>query len=279
MKTQKLFIKDLSVDFKHSSAYLECYISDYMDYAKFTGERYPRPALMIIPGGGYGYCSDREALPIALRFICEGFNTFVLRYTCKQKYPAPHKELTFFINYLREHQKEFDITDDNISLIGFSAGGHLVGSYSLYYKELGEELGLDISNLKPLGIVLAYPVINVGEFSHLETRDIITNKEKELMDKLSIEKHVTNDYPPTYIFTTLTDTVVPPKNTFEMIEALKRNNVKYLSHIFEVGHHGGSLYTRGVYHEFNDEHLEAINNRVWVDEASDFLFSLIKGEK
>ena len=61
--------------------------------------------------------------------------------------------------------------------------------------------------------------------------------------------------------------------------SLKRNNVKYLSHIFEVGHHGGSLYTRGVYHEFNDEHLEAINNRVWVDEASDFLFSLIKGEK
>ena len=42
----------------------------------------PRPAIVICPGGGYAFTSDREAEPIALRFLDLGFQTFVLRYSC-----------------------------------------------------------------------------------------------------------------------------------------------------------------------------------------------------
>ena len=40
-----------------------------------------RPAVLIMPGGGYHAVSDREAEPIALRFANRGYAAFVLRYS------------------------------------------------------------------------------------------------------------------------------------------------------------------------------------------------------
>ena len=38
-----------------------------------------RPAVLVIPGGAYKFCSDREAEPIAMAFCARGYNAFVLR--------------------------------------------------------------------------------------------------------------------------------------------------------------------------------------------------------
>ena len=40
-----------------------------------------RPAMLVVPGGGRRYCSDREGEPVALAYMAQGFNAFVLRYT------------------------------------------------------------------------------------------------------------------------------------------------------------------------------------------------------
>ena len=39
------------------------------------------PAIVICPGGGYLYCSPREAEPVALRYAARGFHAFILRYS------------------------------------------------------------------------------------------------------------------------------------------------------------------------------------------------------
>ena len=41
-----------------------------------------RPAVVVCPGGGYAYTSDREAEPIALALCARGFHACVLRYPC-----------------------------------------------------------------------------------------------------------------------------------------------------------------------------------------------------
>ena len=41
----------------------------------------PRPAVLVLPGGGYFSCSDREAEPVALAFAAMGYHAFVLRYS------------------------------------------------------------------------------------------------------------------------------------------------------------------------------------------------------
>ena len=39
-----------------------------------------RPAIVVCPGGGYAFCSERESEAVALRFLTEGFNVFVVWY-------------------------------------------------------------------------------------------------------------------------------------------------------------------------------------------------------
>ena len=39
-----------------------------------------RPAVLVLPGGGYGGTSPREGEPVALQFAAAGFHAFVLHY-------------------------------------------------------------------------------------------------------------------------------------------------------------------------------------------------------
>ena len=45
-----------------------------------------RPCMIVCPGGGYGGCSQREAEPIALQFLPQGYNVFTITYSV-----APHR--------------------------------------------------------------------------------------------------------------------------------------------------------------------------------------------
>ncbi len=272
---KKFYLRDLSPIFKDSAATLEFYELHFLNEVRYD-PAFPRPAMLICPGGAYEYCSDREGEPVALRFLTEGFNTFVIRYTCKQEYPVPQREVVFALNYIKEHQKEFHLTDDNPSLMGFSAGGHLVGSVGLYYKEIAASLGINPKRVKPTALVMAYPVVStekgVGEWCTVTN---ITGLKEDMMEKLSLENHVTPDCPPTYIFSTKTDTCVPPENAERFVKALKKNNVPYMYSLFEKGIHGGSLYSRGVYQVYEPIMEEAESNSIWVKEVSKFIFDIV----
>ena len=39
-----------------------------------------RAGVLIFPGGGYRFCSPREAEPVAVAYLAEGFNAFGLRF-------------------------------------------------------------------------------------------------------------------------------------------------------------------------------------------------------
>ena len=275
MNYKKFNLRDLSPLFKDSSATLEFYELQFPHESTFDPS-FPRPALLICPGGAYVYCSDREGEPVALRFLTEGFNAFVLRYTCKQEYPVPQREVVFALNFIKEHQKEFHLTDDNPSIMGFSAGGHLVGSIALYYKEIAESLGISPKDVKPTAVIMGYPVVStekgVGEWTTVTT---ITGLKEDMIKKLSLENNVTPDCPPVYIFSTKTDTCVPPENAERFVRALKKNNVCYKYSLFEKGIHGGSLYSRGVYQKYEPIMEEAEASSIWVKEASKFIFDIV----
>lgn len=62
-----------------------------------------RPAVIICPGGGYEYLSDRETLPVAMRFASHGINAFILRYSINSPFPASLLELAYAVKYVREN--------------------------------------------------------------------------------------------------------------------------------------------------------------------------------
>ena len=63
---------------EHPEATLEGYI---LDCELTLGQERDRPAIVVLPGGGYTYCSPREAEPVALKYAASGFHAFILRYS------------------------------------------------------------------------------------------------------------------------------------------------------------------------------------------------------
>ena len=64
------------------------FVDMYLPYnmVEMNRQNQKRPCMIVCPGGGYGFCSERESEPLALHFLPEGFNVFVITYSV-----APHR--------------------------------------------------------------------------------------------------------------------------------------------------------------------------------------------
>lgn len=264
---KELLLRDIEPKLSESNAKLRIYISEKNETVS------KRPGMLVCPGGAYYYCSPREAEIVAFRFLSEGFNCFVLDYTVQKKYPAPHIDLMVAFSYIRKHEEEFDLLPDSLSIIGFSAGGHLVGSYSYLYEELAGMLSYDKKLLRPLSVVMAYPVTLMNEKSEKQTKGYISDGDKDLLEKLDIPSHVNKDYPPAYIWATKDDQLVNYTNSVLLDESLTRHGVHHVCKIYESGPHGLSLSNRACYKKEDiDERFEIIRN--WASDVSNFIFDI-----
>ena len=108
-----------------------------------------RPAMLVIPGGGYAMCSDREADPVAMAYLKAGYQAFVLRYTCtpKGKWPLPLMDYEQAMALIEENAEAWHIDTTKIAVVGFSAGGHLAACAAT------------VAEHKPTAAVLVYPAI------------------------------------------------------------------------------------------------------------------------
>ena len=225
-----------------------------------------RPAILICPGGGYMSCSDREAEPIAMKFASMGYHTFVLRYstysggkadgfpdiskplTVKEecKYPTQIREIGKSMLIIREHAKEWLVDVNRIAVCGFSAGAHLCGSLCVHNKDVEdpEEAYQNISN-RPDVAILSYPVITSGKYAHRDSFVALFGKEpsEQELDYMSLEKHVTEDTPPCFMWQTLTDQTVPVENSYLFAQACAQAGVPFAQHVFSEGIHGLSVAT------------------------------------
>lgn len=268
MLYKRLLLKEIDKRFADSPAILRIYIAEKNESIE------KRPGMLVCPGGGYSFTSPREAEPIAFRFLSEGFNCFILDYTVGKKYPAPHLDLALAFAYIRKHEEEFSLLPDSLSIVGFSAGGHLVGSYGYLYKELAKELGVEESLLRPFCIVMGYPVVSTSKYTHEETSQIISGGDDKLRERMDIAKNVGKDYPPTFLWTTKDDDLVPYENTTLMEDALKKNGIKYQCVIYDSGWHGASLANRSCTRK-GDLTEKMKDLRDWASLASDFIYEIL----
>ena len=177
-----------------------------------------RPAVVVCPGGGYAYTSDREAEPIALALCARGFHACVLRYPCAPaRFPAALRALAEAVAWVRAGAAENHVDPRQISVCGFSAGGHLAGSLGVFWNApfLAAETGLAPQDMRPDKMVLCYPVITGGEFAHKGSFDNLLGADADAARRaeVSLEQHVTQDTPPAFLWHTYTDPGVPVENT------------------------------------------------------------------
>ncbi len=205
-----------------------------------------RPMVIVVPGGAYAYCSDREAEAVAVKFLAEGIHAAVLRYSCAPcRYPVAALELAWSIRYCRAHADEWHVQPDAISVCGFSAGGHLAGTLGTLWRDpvFEKALGSGIS-WRPDSQLLCYPVLTLGAFAHEGSRYNLLGEPADpenrldLAEKLSLETRVSPDTPPTFLWHTAEDPSVPVENSLMYAAALRRSCVPFELHVFERGGHG-----------------------------------------
>ncbi|MBE6782490.1 MAG: alpha/beta hydrolase [Ruminococcaceae bacterium] len=254
MKCERIYLYEDRQD-----VYLDTYVRD-------TSPEYPtnkRPAMLIFPGGGYGFCSDREAEPIANQYLAAGLNCFVLRYSIGEnasrrmpEFSQPLLDASLAMAIIRKNAEEWNIDTDKIAIIGFSAGGHLAGSLATMWNDeaIWNELDIPAESNKPNAAILAYPVLTFGKRTHGGTRDNLLGKycdDEALVKKYSLENNVSKDTPPTFIMHTAEDGSVPVVNSLNFATSLSQNEIPFELHVFPFGGHGMSTGTKEVCHVEN----------------------------
>ncbi len=205
------------------------------------------PAVVILPGGGYEWLSDREAEPIALALAGDGICAFVLRYSvAPNRYPTQLLEVSRAVWLIRENAEAWHVDENNISVMGFSAGGHLAASLGVFWKEpfICEKLSMREGQNRPNKLILSYAVITSdtsyahrGSFYSLVGED----KSEEQYEAVSVERFVSADTPPAFIWHTFSDAAVPVENALTFAHALSEAGVPFELHIYPQGPHGLSL--------------------------------------
>lgn len=233
---------DIRVEGSLEEAYLQVYSLEDSEEYKYGSKR---PMVIICPGGAYRMTSDREAEPVAMKYLAEGFHAAVLRYSvAPARYPAALLELTKTISYFRNNAEYYHIDNERIFLQGFSAGGHLVASYgTMWHKEfIRQKLGVSLEELRPNAMILAYPVITSGTFAHEESiRNLLGDRYEELREEMSLEKQVNEHTPPAFLWHTMTDPSVAVENTLLFVQSLCQKKIVSEVHIYPIGDHGLSL--------------------------------------
>jgi len=220
---------------------------------------YPAPpekatgaAVVICPGGGYGHLAvDHEGHQIAQWLNSFGVAGFIVKYRHSASgagyhHPVPLQDAQRAIRTVRSRAQEWGVDPGRIGIIGFSAGGHLASCAATHFNAPfgAPKDPIDRASCRPDFAILVYPVISFVEpFTHAGSRKNLlgANADKVLVEKMSSEKQVTPQTPPTFLIHTWEDKVVPAENSIAFYLALRQAKVPAEMHIFLKGPHGFGL--------------------------------------
>ena len=254
----------------------------------------PRPAIIICPGGAYFECghNNGDGDPIAYSFCADGYQSFVLEYSVaarapqeKTLFPAQLLDLGKAILLIREHAEEWCVDVDKISVIGFSAGGHLCAMLGTTWHTglLSDYFHVDASLFKPLCVLSIYGVLDYVRAVEVAKpeEDFFTHvlgskrPDVELLKQHSPVYLVNENTPPFFIAAARDDFLVPAIESIDMAQALHNAKRPYELHIFENGDHGFCL-GRDPYEPWKLESTHAC--AAWVPLAKTFLMHQISPE-
>lgn len=207
------------------------------------------PAVLVLPGGGYGGCADHEGDPVACWLNSLGISAFVLDYSvAPRRFPRPLHDARRAMQYIRRHAEPFKIDPDRVGVIGFSAGGHLAASLSNLYGEKNPAVADELEEVgaRPDLAILCYPVISWGPFGHVGSKNNLLGPDPDpcLVERTSMENAVHAATPPTFLWHTAADGGVPVENSYLYAMALRKNKVPHELHVYPEGAHGLGLATQ-----------------------------------
>lgn len=177
-----------------------------------------RPAILVLPGGGYSMCSDREADPVAAAFLGAGYQAFILRYSTGEykTWPNPLNDYELAMKMIRDRAGEWHVDPERVGVVGFSAGGHLAACAAT------------VAQNRPNAAILGYAAL---------TKTICDVCQPGMPYPV---EHVDGKTPACFLFATRDDNVVDISNTIAFEQALADKGIAFEAHIYSYGMHGFS---------------------------------------
>lgn len=270
MKCQTIYLREGRTDITLTTYVLE-------DSPEMLGGK-RRPAVIVCPGGAYLSCSDREGEPIALAFANMGYHAFVLRYGIYTEgvpgmffpepgtklepkehciHPNPIRDIARAMLEIRAHADEWLVDVDRIAVCGFSAGAHNSAMYATNWHKpvISEYFGKDPSEFRPAACILGYTLSDYIEMRNQADTDPLfipsniallgtATADDALLIEVSPARNVTENTPPTFLWATSEDSLVPVQHTILMAKALADQKIPFEVHIYENGPHGLATSTQ-----------------------------------
>lgn len=224
-------------------------------YAFLPKKRSTSAAILVIPGGGYEHVAiGHEGFQIANWLNQQGMAAFVLDYrVAPYHYPVEIEDGVQAMRLIRSHAAEYGIDPNRIGVWGSSAGGHLASSLGTHCGNPANPIPGQVAvpdlvgspvSCRPDFMVLAYPVIGMQEpvTHHGSMVNFLgPHPAPGLARKWSNQYAVTATTPPTFIFSTTNDPVVPVQNEIDFYQALVNHHIHAELHIFDYSNHGCGL--------------------------------------
>ena len=265
------------------------------------------PAMVICPGGGYLLSATKEGEGAAMPFLSQGFHCFVVRYSTyltdreglvngtpqfneKAHYPTQILELMYVLHLIHEHAEEWNVDENRIFAMGFSAGGHVVGTLATRWNDESLIRCLnftpDIEELKLTGAILSYPMLDGSIFDYAEeTKGEPGNVSYQMnmikkclfgtsaptegqIQSVNLFRYLSPKTCPLFIWHTGEDVVTRPVTSTDFIARMQELKIPCEYHLFQKGPHGLAASNRH-YAKNNEE----IDNEIalWIPLALNWL--------
>lgn len=215
--------------------------SEEMKHAKI------KPAMLIFPGGGYQFISDREGEVVAFQYLKEGYQCFILTYSLNEHavFPRPLHDAEAALKLIRDHHEKWYLDPERVAVIGFSAGAHLAATLA------------GMGSIRPNAVILGYTAILPIENINYQVPT----------------PHFDDQTPEAFIFHTYQDGFVVVDNALYLAQQYRKLDIPFELHVFRDGDHGMSLGTELTQNEWlkPDHHYHH-----WVALSIEWLHRVLK---
>ncbi|MBS7348257.1 MAG: alpha/beta hydrolase [Muribaculaceae bacterium] len=218
-------------------------------------------AVIVCPGGSYFWLDRKtEGVGVAKWLQSKGISAFVLEYRVAgvfafvthhrvlargNCFPDMLLDVQRALQIVREKALDFNINPNRIGVMGFSAGGHLAAMSGIFFDNniLHSQGIFPYVSLKPDFIAPIYPVVSMTHPStHKRSRRGLLGEghdiSPQMMDSLSLERHVRHDMPPTFIMNCVDDPIVDYHNSILLDSAMNHVKAPHQYVQFATGGHG-----------------------------------------
>ncbi|GAB3346588.1 alpha/beta hydrolase [Marilutibacter aestuarii] len=206
-------------------------------------------ALLVIPGGAYRrIVLDKEGSALVPVFAdALGYTLFVLRYRLPGEGHVGARDVSVAdaqraMRVIRGQADRWGIDPGRISAMGFSAGGHVAASLAMRHDETFNPPvdAFDRLDARPQGVLLLYPVIDMGAHAHAVSREHLLGPDPSPTDvaAYSMQNRVRAGMPPVFLLHAADDTSVAVANSLQLYTALREAGVPTEMHLYPRGGHG-----------------------------------------